>query len=156
VVPIADETSFSSPLTADFGFQHILWVYSGRRGIHAWISDASALELTDEQRSAIVRYIDVIKGYTTMDKKVQLSRPLHPALRYAFSRVRSVISPEYSLMKTVQMRRRAYRNLKPAFDEVVLTDQDCFRTDPAQWEGLLKLLPDRGEQMLPSRALLDR
>lgn len=42
-------------------------------------------------------------------------------------------------------RRRAYRNLKPAFDEVVLADQDCFRTDPAQWEGLLKLLPDRGE-----------
>ncbi|GAA5837079.1 hypothetical protein JCM5353_002488 [Sporobolomyces roseus] len=106
-------------LRADFGFQHILWVYSGRRGIHAWISDASALELTDEQRSAIVRYVDVIKGYTTMDKKVQLQRPLHPALR------------------------RAYRNLKPAFDEVVLADQDCFRTDPAQWEGLLKLLPDR-------------
>jgi hypothetical protein len=39
--------------------------------------------------------------------------------------------------------RRAYRNLKPAFDEVVLNDQDCFRTDPAQWEQLLKLLPDR-------------
>ncbi|GAA5959939.1 hypothetical protein JCM3765_000653 [Sporobolomyces pararoseus] len=106
-------------LRADFGFQHILWVYSGRRGIHAWISDPSALTLTDEQRSSIVRYIDVIKGYTTMDKRVQLQRPLHPALK------------------------RAYRNLKPAFDEVVLNDQDCFRTDTAQWEGLLKLLPDR-------------
>ncbi|GAA5848835.1 hypothetical protein JCM3766R1_003335, partial [Sporobolomyces carnicolor] len=106
-------------LRADFGFQHILWVYSGRRGIHAWVSDPAALSLTDEQRSAIVRYIDIVKGYTTMDKKIQLPRPLHPALK------------------------RAYRNLKPAFDEVVLNDQDCFRTDPAQWEGLLKLLPDR-------------
>ncbi|GAA6024069.1 hypothetical protein JCM11491_001622 [Sporobolomyces phaffii] len=68
-------------LRADFGFQHILWVYSGRRGIHAWVSDPAALALTDEQRSAIVRYIDVIKGYTTMDKRVQLQRPLHPALK---------------------------------------------------------------------------
>ncbi|CEQ39037.1 SPOSA6832_00509, partial [Sporobolomyces salmonicolor] len=112
-------TASQLSLVVDFGFQHVLWVYSGRRGIHAWISDPQALELTDDQRSAIVRYIDIIKGYTTMDKKVQLPRPLHPALI------------------------RALRNLKPAFNDVVLADQDCFRTDPAQWEGMLKLLPDR-------------
>ncbi|GAA5860389.1 hypothetical protein JCM1840_000243 [Sporobolomyces johnsonii] len=106
-------------LRTDFGFQHVLWVYSGRRGIHAWISDPQALELTDDQRSAIVRYIDIIKGYTTMDKRVQLPRPLHPALV------------------------RALRNLKTAFNDVVLADQDCFRADPAQWEGMLKLLPDK-------------
>ncbi|GAA6063483.1 hypothetical protein JCM10212_000999 [Sporobolomyces blumeae] len=106
-------------LRADFGFQHILWVYSGRRGIHAWVSDAAALELTDEQRSAIVRYIDVIKGYTTMDKKVSLTRPLHPALRRALK-----------------------RNLEPAFKDVVLAEQECFK-DPVQWEAVLSLLPDR-------------
>ncbi|GAA5994724.1 hypothetical protein JCM5350_001480 [Sporobolomyces pararoseus] len=106
-------------LRADFGFQHILWVYSGRRGIHAWISDPAAMALTDEQRSSIVRYIDLIKGYEVMDKRINLQRPLHPALK------------------------RAYRNLKPAFDEVVLKDQDCLRTDPEQWDRVLKLLPDR-------------
>ena len=66
---------------ADFGFQHILWVYSGRRGIHAWISDPAAMALTDEQRSSIVRYIDLIKGYEVMDKRINLQRPLHPALK---------------------------------------------------------------------------
>jgi DNA primase small subunit len=79
--PPAQAATDHALLIADFGFQHILWVYSGRRGIHAWVSDSSALALTDEQRSAIVRYIDIVRDSAKMDKKIQLSRPLHPALK---------------------------------------------------------------------------
>lgn len=68
-----------------FGFKHLLWVYSGRRGIHCWISDQSALDLTDDQRRALVTFLEVIKGGKEQSKKVNVRGPtgdaaLHPFL----------------------------------------------------------------------------
>jgi DNA primase small subunit len=37
-------------LTEDFGFQSIVWIYSGRRGVHCWVCDPSARALSNEER----------------------------------------------------------------------------------------------------------
>ena len=72
-------------LRDQFGYRHLLWVYSGRRGIHLWISDREAMALTDEQRRALVGWMTVVQGGKDMVKKVNVRRtptgPLPPALK---------------------------------------------------------------------------
>lgn len=75
-----------------FGWKHLLWVYSGRRGIHCWVSDVEAMALTDDQRRALVGWITVVKGGKEMSKKVNVRPsgygpggtpwPLPPAIMY--------------------------------------------------------------------------
>lgn len=105
-------------LREDFGFQHILWVYSGRRGVHAWVCDKKARDLPDDRRRAIASYLELVRGGSQSGKKVNLRRPLHPHVS------------------------RSLDILKSYFGSTILTDQDLFTT-PEQMDRLLSLLPDK-------------
>lgn len=76
-------------LREDFDFHHILWVYSGRRGIHCWVSDPEARALSNEARSAIVEYLSCQVGSSensdTKGAKATFTTPLHPMLRRAYA-----------------------------------------------------------------------
>lgn len=50
--------SVDMALRYSFGFNLILWVFSGRRGIHCWVSDPSAKRLNDFRRKALIEFLN--------------------------------------------------------------------------------------------------
>lgn len=104
-------------LREDFGFKHILWVYSGRRGAHAWVCDKRARELDDQKRRSIAGYLELLKGGDQGGKRVNVKRPLHPHLE------------------------RSLGILKEHFQRSILAEQDPWASDEKA-AHLISLIPD--------------
>ncbi|RKP36556.1 DNA primase, p49 subunit [Dimargaris cristalligena] len=104
-------------LVEDFGFRHIMWVYSGRRGVHCWVSDEQARQLGNDGRRAIVGYLEVIRGGSNQERKVNLPAQLHPHLI------------------------RSYGIVRQHFADLVLNQQEVLR-EPEQWQRILRIIPD--------------
>jgi len=118
-----------SGLRGTFGYKHLLWVYSGRRGIHCWVSDDEAMQLTDEQRKALMGWLEVIRGGKDTVKKVNLRSNLG---------LKNKSQPLAAFHPFVQ---DAFDVLRDEFNELILEDQDCFASSQG-WQVLLQLLPD--------------
>lgn len=75
-------------LEEDFSFQYILPVFSGRRGIHLWVCDKRARQMTDDERSALVGYLTVVAPKTMKSSViVDLAnhRSIHPSIRRVYA-----------------------------------------------------------------------
>ncbi|KAF2227720.1 hypothetical protein BDZ85DRAFT_254741 [Elsinoe ampelina] len=104
-------------LREDFGFRHLLWVYSGRRGVHCWVSDRRARTLEDSTRKAVAGYLEVLRGSGQGKSRVNARRPLHPHIE------------------------RSLKLLDLSFPSAILEAQDPFRS-PEGEKRLLSLIPD--------------
>ena len=70
-------------LTKDFGFNCLLWVFSGRRGIHCWVGDEEARTMTNEMRSAVTEYMNLGVG-NEFSGQLELHSPMHPMLERSY------------------------------------------------------------------------
>ncbi|XP_066586840.1 DNA primase small subunit-like isoform X2 [Prorops nasuta] len=108
-------------LKNEFSFKHILWVFSGRRGIHCWISDKSALSLNEKSRYDISEHLIVVKDNFNLKRKVRL--------------------PEGDLLDNVKC---ALHIIKPIFIKFCVEDQNMLGT-LERIDAFLKLLPNKDE-----------
>ena len=107
-------------LREDFGFEHLLWVYSGRRGIHCWVCDDRARKMSNESRAAVAEYFGVYKGADARDgvAAVNLTSPLHPSLQRAYADV-----------------------LDPFWRRKILPDQELLTHEKTK-DAILAMIPD--------------
>lgn len=89
-------------LRRDFGFQHILYVYSGRRGVHAWVCDDRARCLSDEQRTAVANYFAVYRGQEGGLARLALGLEEHPAV----TRAAAILEPVFVEVQFLFGKRR--------------------------------------------------
>lgn len=66
-------------LREDFGFRHLLFVFSGRRGLHCWVCDRAARQLSEDARRALVSYINIENA-----KTLRRDELVHPSLLKAY------------------------------------------------------------------------
>lgn len=105
-------------LREDFGFEHILWVFSGRRGIHCWVCDKTARHLDNRGRGAVADYLNLlIHGGENSTTKASIGERLHHSVR------------------------RALKIVEPMFEEVCIVDQDMFGNSKGVTK-LVQMLPD--------------
>jgi len=106
-------------LREDFGFSNLLWVYSGRRGVHCWVCDPSARKLTQSARGAVAEYLQIVSGGERKTKKVNIpgNIKVHPSLD------------------------RAVKIIKESFEKLCLIDQDILG-NKERWNKVLALIPD--------------
>jgi len=101
----------------DFGFKHRMWIFSGRRGIHCWVADASARKLNPQARKAIVSFIELKRGGPETRRRLTLSNPMHASLR------------------------RSLALIEENFPDIMLNDQD-FLNCPKSCQTFFSMLPE--------------
>lgn len=119
-------------LREDFGFKHLIWIFSGRRGAHCWISDKRARELDETSRRSIVEYLDIVglAKHSKTGTKLTLKKPYHPHIE------------------------RSFGILKNEFATIILKEQDPWNTyeggasysNEGKINELLGFLPEKSLQ----------
>lgn len=102
----------------DFGIENRIWVFSGRRGVHCWMSDPRIRVLKEQGRRAFIEYLDILNVKSKGKKGIfGMKKPYHPHVE------------------------RSLDILKEHFVEVILKEQGTWDSVEANKE-LVQSIPD--------------
>lgn len=136
----------------DFGYENLLWVFSGRRGVHCWVCDAEARKLTNEARTAIANYLSVYVGNEMTSGTATIKKPIHPSLERACTIIsesfcdimmgdQNILSEDKQRMKLFNMfkNKQAKEKLEATWSEY--TDYEDPENSKKLWKVFVKLAP---------------
>merc|ERR1740121_466627 len=67
--------------------REMVFVYSGRRGMHCWVSDKTARQLSNDHRAAVAEYLTMVAGgqnKARADVKMNGCEDVHPSVEEAY------------------------------------------------------------------------
>jgi DNA primase small subunit len=107
-------------LREDFGFKHILFVFSGRRGIHCWVCDKKARKLSARERRLL---IDTLSLLFSKGKPFKDAKPFHPLIKPSFPFIKDtfmkMVLPEQDGQGILSSEERYEKVLEEIPDEEV-------------------------------------
>ena len=123
-------------LRETFGCQHVLWVYSGRRGVHGWVCDPRVRRWNNSVRSHVVEYLTYTPTSFSSDQLRDVyqlitsvfddpgdapdEEHMHSVVKYAYPRLDSNVSKKMNHL------------LKAPFCVHPATQQVCIPIDPSK------------------------
>ncbi|EDR29967.1 DNA primase small subunit, putative [Entamoeba dispar SAW760] len=128
-------------LHEQFGFNHILNVFSGRRGIHIWVCDDIAMEMTDTLRMNIVQYLNLFEAKHTNSQNE--SYIVIPGRHSLFDDSYQILEPLFNkYLQDEQIfecseRRSRFIRLIPTSKQ-----SQCDEKEDLTWDYVKKILSD--------------
>ncbi|XP_026675332.1 DNA primase small subunit-like isoform X2 [Ceratina calcarata] len=125
-------------LRIDFGYNHILWVFSGRRGIHCWVCDQRARILSPSERQTVGKYFQIINGGKYTYKKVKLDNRTQYLISSALDMIRPIFVPfivkEQDILGTNERLAKFLNVIYDAEDREALRSQmETLETSSQRW-----------------------
>eukprot|EP01071_Lankesteria_metandrocarpae_P014417 Lankesteria_metandrocarpae@DN8434_c0_g1_i1.p1 len=115
-------------LREDFGFTHVLWVFSGRRGLHGWVVDEAARILPSDARAGIIDYLTLVTGSAHQRKKVSIfnrNGRVHPMITRAYNTSCLYFD---TIVEDQLLFERDSKNIETVFAHLSRRTGDAFKT----------------------------
>ncbi len=123
-------------LRLDFGFKELKWFFSGRRGVHCWIKDEFSKFLDQDQRAAIIDYLNLLPHDERLSPQfVEIPR-FAKSLR---DRIFSWISRSYFIHSTVDELKK----LKFSQKDIENIKSYVLEKKDFKIEDYLQVVPDK-------------